>query len=82
MEAKFNLWDFLKLMAQVVAVIAFLITLQSNLQHMNKELDAIRNEVAKIDEVRERVIILETKINYKNEYLFSGANNRENINSK
>lgn len=82
MEAKFNLWDFFKLMAQVVAVIAFLITLQSNQQHINKELDTIKIEVAKIDEVKERVIILETKLNYKNEYIFGGSNNRKEFTSK
>ncbi len=78
-----SFWDGVKFVTQAAAFVGFLYTLQTNQEHINKDLDNIKQQVSKIDDIKERVIILETKISLENERnVFSRSNSRKEFNSK
>ena len=83
MENRINIsfWDFIKLITQIAVVITFIITMQQNQEHINKDLDAIKVKVNNIDKINERLIILETRFvdqidNNNGKHLLSGRDRR------
>lgn len=57
--------EFVKLIVQIVIVIVFIVTMQQNQLHINSELDQISKRLDNIESIKERVVILETKLQDK-----------------
>lgn len=57
--------EFVKLIVQIVIVIVFIVTMQQNQLHINSELDQISKRLDNIEAIKERVVILETKLQDK-----------------
>ena len=57
--------EFVKLIVQIVIVIIFIVTMQQNQEHINNDLDQIKAKLETVEVIKERVIILETKLSNK-----------------